>query len=320
MAATALVRAPARSAQFEFKCASSLPADHPSTIRLTQMWAAIEQESAGRVHTLFYPNGQLGTQSAVLTQLRIGALTFLSIDAGNVATIVPVADIFFLGFAFRDQDEADRVLNGSVGGYVRDQAAAKGLHVFRTAWDSGMFQIGSNLRPIRTPDDLHGFKIRVAESKIVVDLFKGLGASPTPITITEVYTALQTKLVDGEAGPLVTIETSKFYEVNKYISLTNHSFAGQLLIANGDTWKTLPSDLQDVIDRNVAKFAALESNDVKAGNAAVATQLARQGMIINRVDQTPFRTRLRPYFAEWAGTFGPTAWGLLESSLGRKLV
>jgi TRAP-type transport system periplasmic protein len=313
-------RGAATAAQFEFKCASGLPGNHPTSVHLTEMWATIEQESGGRIHTQFFPNGQLGGESALFTQLRVGAVTFFLIAAPNIASVVPMADICFLGFAFKDPDEGLRAMNGALGGYLRDEIAAKELHALRSLWGSGMFEIGSNSHPIRTPDDLQGFKIRVSAGKINVDLFKTLGASPLPLNFTEVYTSLQTKIIDGTSTPLVTMETARLYEVQKYISLTNHGWSGLMLIANGDSWKSLPPDLQEIVERNNTKYAALENREIKAGEVSVAAQLMRQGVLINQVDQTPFRTRLRSYYEYWANAFGPRVWGALENSLGRKLI
>jgi TRAP-type transport system periplasmic protein len=314
-----LVRAPAKAAQFEFKCASDLPVDHPSSVRLRPMWAAIERESGGRIHTQFFPNGQLGAASSLFAQVRLGALQFLLLSPGNVATVVPATDIAYVGFAYKDQDEAGRVLDALISGYLRAEAEAKGLHLFRTSWIAGMLHIGSTPRPIRAPDDLRGFKIRVQESKLTVDLFKLLGASPTPLSLVETYTSLQTKLIDGEALSLVTISSLRLFEVNKYISLTNHAWGGEVFVANGDVWKRLPADLQDIIERNHTKYATLQGRDTKLLNASLRDKLTRQGLVINDVDQTPFVARLRPYYDACAATFGPTAWGLLESSLGRRL-
>lgn len=257
-AAAATAPRRARAAQFEFKCATSLGPDHPVNIRLTQMWAAIEQESGGRIHTQLFPNSELGSDNSTLTQLRAGAVAFFINNAGIIASVVPVSDILNLGFAFKDEEEALRVVDGPLGAYIHDQAAAKGLYLVRSIWNSGMYQLGSNVRPIRTPADVRDFKVRIVESHITLDLFKTMGASPLTISGGELYTALQTKVVDGESMPLAAIESLKLYEVSKYISLTNHQWSGLWLIANGDIWKSLPPDLQQIIERNNTKAAALE--------------------------------------------------------------
>src|SRR5262249_54067448 len=153
--------------------------------------------SGGRIHAQFYPNGILGGDPSLISQLRLGAIHFQFVAPGNFASVVPAVDISNIGLVFKDQDDALRVLDGALGTYLRREVAAKGLYGFRQQWASGMFQIGSNTHPIRTPDDLSGFKVRIADSKIFVDLFKELGATPVQISLVETYTALQTKVVDG---------------------------------------------------------------------------------------------------------------------------
>jgi TRAP-type transport system periplasmic protein len=319
LAATGVSRAPAKAAQFELKCGTNLPIDHPANVRLTSMWAAIEKESGGRVHVRLFPNSVLGNDPALFNQMRVGAVDFHLATPGIMAGVIPVANISYLGFAYKDSDEALRVNDGPLGAYIRSETDAKGMHPLRTIWNSGMRVIGSNTHPIRNPDDMRGFKVRAVESSITVDLFKMLGASPVPLSPNEVYTALQTKLVDGEDAPMVTIQTSRWYEVNKYISLTNHAWSGLWLLANGAMWKGLPSDLQDIVERNNTKYAMLERRDTNLFALSVADKLTRQGVTINDVDQAPFRARLTAYYQTWANTFGPTAWGLLQSSLGRSL-
>ena len=318
-ASIGIVRGPAKAAQFEFKCGSNYAASHPSSILLGQMWAAIEKESGGRIHTQFFPNSQLGGDAAMFTQTRVGAIQFDLITPGNLATVVPSADISNLGFAFKDVDEAVRVHDGPLGSYIRQEAASKGLYVLKFIWDVGMSQICSNTHPIKVPDDLHNFRIRVSESKILIGLYKSLGASPTPMSFNEIYTALQTRIIDGAGGPLGLLEASRFQEVTKYMSIMNSNLGGNWLIANGDVWKSLPSDLQEIIERNNTKYALFERSATKSDNLAAGTRLTKGGTIINTVVQAPFRARLHSYYQEWSAFFGPTEWSLLENAVGRKL-
>jgi TRAP-type transport system periplasmic protein len=313
-----IVQAPAKAAQFNFRCASTLPADHPSSIRARQMWAAVMRESGGRLSVGFFTAGQLGGSEALVSQVRLGALQFL-INLGDMPPVVPAVDITNVGFAFKGEDEALRAMDGPLGAYLRNEFAAKGLHVLRELWDSGMRQTTTSSHPIRTADDFNGLKIRIAPSKIAVDFFKTLGASPVAMNSNELYTALQTKLVDGDDLPLTTVEAARLYEVQNYLSLTSHSWSGLAITANGEAWKTLPPDLQDIIERNNKKYAALERRDAEVLNAAVAEKLARRGLAVNKVDPTTFRLRLRPYYASWANTFGPTAWGLLQNAVSGRL-
>jgi TRAP-type transport system periplasmic protein len=318
LGSVSVVRAPAKAAQFEFRCASDLVVDHPSSIRMTQMWAAVEQESGGRIHTQFFPNGSLGNAQGTLSQLRIGAIQFF-IGLGTVPTIVPAANLPFLGFAFRDLDEAWHAMDRGISGYIHDDAVTKGLFTLRSMWDSGMFVLSSSSHAIRNPDDMKGFKCRVAENPIAVDLFRALGASPVPLAATEAYTALETKTVDGQTSPLPTIEASRFYEVQKFISLTNHAWSGLLVIANANVWNGLPQDLQELLQRINTRYALLERQDSKMLAASTSAKLRSQGMAVNSVEQAPFRARLRPYYDAWAANFGPTVWGLLQNAIGRKI-
>jgi tripartite ATP-independent transporter DctP family solute receptor len=322
-AATALVgfavhAGPVKAAQFEFKCGSQQPAEHPSCVRLAQMWTTVSKESAGRVHVEFLPNSVLGTDPAMLAQLRLGALQFLSTSPGALGAVVPMADVSNLGYAFQNLAEAARVMDGPLGAYLRDDAATRGIHVLRSFWGSGMFQIGSNSHPIHTPEDLRNFKVKVV-GKISIDLMKSFGASPTPVSLVELYSALQTKLVDGEAAPLGTMETSKLFEVNKYVSMTNHAYSGQWVIANAGLWANLPPDLQGIIERNATKYAIIERRDTELVASSCRDKLARQGLVFNDVDRAPFRALLRPYYETWSKEFGPKVWGLLQSGLGHTL-
>jgi TRAP-type transport system periplasmic protein len=319
LAGIGIVPAPAKAAQFEFRVASSLPIDHPTTIRGKQMWAAIDRESGGRIHTSFFPNSQLGGNPALLQQLRVGATHFSIMNGGDLASVVPATDIANLGFAFSSGEEALKVIDGPLGDYIRKEVAAKGMYPMRSILDSGIRQIISSTRPIRTPDDMNGFKIRVVESRIIVDFFRTLGANPTPLSSNETYTALQTRVVDGCDYPLVSIEANRFYEVQKYLSITNHSWSAVWWLANGDVWKGLAPDLQAVVERNMLKYAVLERRDSIQMNSATQEKLARRGMIVNKPDIAPFRARLRPYYGRWSNEFGATEWGLLQNAIGNHL-
>ena len=323
LAATAatvgVVRSPAPAAQYNFKIADNTGVEHPRTVRINGMARAIEQESGGRIHMQVFPNNQLGGDAAMLSQLRLGALDFLAIDSALMAGVVPVAGITAMGFVFKDPTVAFRVMDGALGDYIRKDIVAKGLYPMHDVWDSGMRDITSGTHPIRTADDLQGFKIRTPAANIWVDLFKSLGANPSPIEGAELYAALQTKLVDGQDASLITDEVYRAYEVQKYLSLTNHMWGGCWIVANGTTWNGLPADLQQIISRNSDKYAKLERTDMQILAVSLADKLARRGMIVNSANTDSFRAKLTPYYQYWKGQFGPTAWGLLEAGVGRKL-
>ncbi len=316
-ASIGIVKAPAKAAQYEVKFACNTAIEHPLTVNMVQMWNAIEKESGGRVHCQLFPNNQLGGDTAMLTQLRSGALQFFTLDGGILQSVVPVAAIQSIGFAFKSDEEAFKTMDGPLGSYVRDQIATKGLYAFPKMWANGMRQITSSTHPIQVASDLTAFKIRTPPGALWVDLFKSLGASPTPINFSEVYTALQTKVVDGQENPYAIIETARLFEVQKYLSVTNHMWSGFWFLANGDYWKTVPPDVQAIIERNAAKYALSDRTETALLNGSLADKLGRQGMVFNKADAASMRAKLGAFYAKWKGEFGNQAWSLLEASVGK---
>jgi tripartite ATP-independent transporter DctP family solute receptor len=256
--------------------------------------------------------------AAMLAQLRSGALQFQALPGGVLSPVVPLAAIEGVAFAFPDEATAFRAFDGDLGAYVRDEIASKGIYAFPKVWGNGFRQITSGTKAIRVPDDLAGFKIRTPPSALSIDLFKTLGAAPTPLVVTEVYTGLQTHIVDGEENPYVIIQNFRLYEVQKYLSVTNHSWSGFWLIGNQDAVNALPADVRDVVERNMAKYALLQRADNAKVNLALTESLRKGGLAFNDTDPRLFQARCGPHYARWKATFGPKAWALLEQ-YGRKL-
>lgn len=316
-ASIAIVTSPARAAQFTYKFANDVPAEHPLNVRGRQLWNAVKAESRGRLDVQMYPNNLLGGDSSMLTQLRSGALQFFGVVGAILQSVVPAAAIEGVGFAFKNEAEALAAMDGRLGAWVRGKIRAKGIHAFERMYANGMRQITASTKPIRGPEDLAGFKIRTPPARLFIELFKTLGASPTPVNFNELYTALQTHVVDGEENSLVVIETGKLFEVQKYLSLTNHSWAAFWMCANMDAWNALPHDIQIIVTRNINKYALPQRRDVELLSESLANKLRRRGMLLNTADPAPFKARLAPFYAQFKSEFGSTAWGLLESYAGR---
>jgi tripartite ATP-independent transporter DctP family solute receptor len=317
LASINVLRLPAKAATFAYKYASNISIDHPLNVRMIQMWSAVKRETGGAVDVTVFPNNQLGGDTAMLTQLRSGALQFFTLDGGILQSVVPVAAIQAVGFAFKNSAEAFSAFDGALGAYVRTQIEAKGLVAFPKMWANGMRQITSSTHPIKGADDLANFKIRTPPGALWVDLFKSLGASPTPINFSEVYTALQNHTVDGQENPYAVIAAARLFEVQKYLSVTNHMWSAFWLLANPDAWKALPPDAQAVIERNAAKYAILQRADTDLRNESLADKLVRSGMQLNVADTAGFRARLGDFYKRWHATFGDTAWSLLEKTTGK---
>ncbi|MEI8030668.1 MAG: TRAP transporter substrate-binding protein [Comamonadaceae bacterium] len=309
----------AQKAEFSYKYANNLPVMHPMNIRAKEMADAIRAETKGRVDIQIFPNNQLGSDTDMLSQVRSGGVEFFTLSGLILSTLVPASSISGIGFAFPDYDTVWKAMDGDLGAYVRSQIAKSGLVAMDKIWDNGFRQVTSSTKPIVTADDLKGMKIRVPPSPLWTSMFKAFDAAPTSINFSEVYSALQTKVVEGQENPLAIISTAKLYEVQKYCSLTNHMWDGFWFLANKKAWERLPEDLRVVVAKNINAAGLKERADVAALNATVQKELTDKGMIFNQPKTDSFRERMRKagFYAEWKTKFGDEAWALLERSTGK---
>jgi tripartite ATP-independent transporter DctP family solute receptor len=308
----------ALAAEFTYKYANNLPATHPMNLRAQEAADKIKAETNGRVEIQIFPNNQLGSDTDVLSQVRSGAVEFFTLSGLILSTLVPAASINGIGFAFANSDAVWKAMDGDLGAFVRAQIAKSNLVVMDKIWDNGFRQITSSSKPIVTPDDLKGFKIRVPVSPLWTSMFKAFDSAPTSINFNETYSALQTKVVEGQENPLAIISTAKLYEVQKYCSLTNHMWDGFWFLANKRAWDRLPDDARAIVAKNWNAAAIAERADVAKLNLTLREELASKGMAINQPDPAPFRDALRKagFYAEWKSKYGDEAWAILEKSVG----
>lgn len=317
-ASIGIVRSPARAAEITGKAGTNQPPDHPLSLAMKDLWDAVRLQTNGRVDVTVFPNNQLGGDTAMLQQLRAGALQVMTLDGGILEAVVPVAAIQSVGFAFPDSSAAFRAFDGKLGAYIRGEIEAKGLHPFEKIWENGLRMITSSVRPVHNDADLAGFKMRTPNSRIALDLFRSLGAAPTPMNFSELYTSLQTHVVDGQENPLANIEFARFFEVQKYLTLSGHMWGGYWLLAGGEWWKTIPPDLQAVITRNASTYTDRMRRDVMKLNDTLIVKLHAQGMeVIDKPDRASMKAKLGEFYGRWKVEFGATPWGLLESYAGK---
>jgi tripartite ATP-independent transporter DctP family solute receptor len=300
--------------EFKFKLGNDLPVDHPVNTRLKEAIDAISSETNGRVAINLFPNNQLGSDSDMLSQMRSGALELATFPSTVLSTIIPGAAITGVGFAFTGYDQVWAAMDGALGDVVRRSIEKTNLHPFQAAWDNGFRVITSSTRPIGKPEDLKGFKIRVPVVPLWVSMFTALGAAPVSMPLSEAYSALQTKVADGQENPLVLIDFAKFYEVQKYCSLTNHAWDGFWLLANGRLWKTVPGDVQQVLAKHFNDGAKKQRDDNARLNADLQKSLEGKGLTFNTADPAPFQEALLKagFYKQWKDKFGAEAWNALQ--------
>lgn len=306
---------PARAAEFELKYGLDLPAEHPVNVRSVQAFARIKAATKGRVSVKSFPTSQLGSDPAMISQLRSGAVEMLSMPGAFLNAIAPVAAIENLAYAFPNRETVFRAMDGDLGKVIREEIQAKGgMVVLDRIWENGYRDITTSTKPIRNVADLAGLKIRVSPGKIRVDTFQSLGAAPTPISLSELYTSLQTHVIDAQENPLLLIQQQKFYEVQKYVSMSDHIWSGYWTLINPDVWNKMGTEIQGIIAREMGAATLAARNDNVLLSRSVRDQLTRRGMIFNDVDKDSFKKKLveAKYYERWKTEFGPKAWGALE--------
>ncbi|MDE2298805.1 MAG: TRAP transporter substrate-binding protein, partial [Burkholderiales bacterium] len=222
----------AHAAEFTYKLATGQDPSHPVNKRAQEAIDRIREATKGRLEIRLFPANQLGSDTDLMSQVRNGGVEFFNQASSVLSTLVPAAGIVNTGFAFTDYDQVWKAMDGPLGRYVRDQIEKVGLLTMSKPWDNGFREITTSTKPIHTPDDLRGLKLRVPAAPMLSSLFTALGASPTPINFNEVYSALQTKLVEGQENPLAIISTARLYEVQKYCSVTNHVWDAYWILGN----------------------------------------------------------------------------------------
>ena len=310
----------AQAAEFSYKWATDLESKAPGVVRAIEATDAIREKSGGRLDIRVFPDSQLGNGPEMLSQVRSGAIEFFPVSDAVGSTLVPVSSISAVGFAFVDHDHVWKALDGTLGAFVRAQYEKTGsLVIFEKIWDNGFRQITSGARTIASPADLKGFKIRVPPSPLYTSMFGALGASPTAIPFTELYTALQTRLVDGQENPLAQIEAGRIYEVQKYCALTNHMWSGFWILGNRRAWERLPADLRKLASDHINQAGIAVRSDLDALNGKLEAQLTAKGLTFNHPDPDAFRSALAKtdFYATWKKNYGPDAWAVLEQNVGK---
>lgn len=309
----------AQRAEFTYKYANNLPDTHPMNVRAREMADALRTESGGRFDLKIFPTSQLGSDTDTLSQLRNGGVEFFTLSPLILSTLVPNASINGIGYAFADYDKVWAAMDGELGAWVRGQITKANLIAMEKIWDNGYRQTTSSTRPIASPDDFKNFKIRVPPSPLWTSMFKAFDSAPTSINFNETYTALQTKIVEGQENPLAVIATAKFYEVQKYCSLTNHMWDGYWFLANRRAFERLPEDLRTMVAKHINAAGMKEREDVAKLNASLQADLSKNGMTFNKPDPAPFRDKLRKagFYAEWKGRYGEEGWSILEKYTGK---
>jgi tripartite ATP-independent transporter DctP family solute receptor len=306
------------AAQFTWKMATGQEPSHPVNLRATEAIAKIKQATNGGLDIKLYPAAQLGTDKQLIAQTRLGGIQIMNMASSILATTIPAAGIVNIGYAFLTPKDVWTAMDGALGSYIASKIDAHGMHQIGPVWENGFRNVTSGTKPVKVPADLHNFKIRVPPAPILSSLFAALGAAPTSIDFSEVYTSLENHVVDGQENPLPIIYTAKLYDVQKYLSMTRHAWDGYLIIGNKPAFTRLPKKWQGIVTEAFGAAGHEERADIGALSQALRSKLAVKGMTVLDVDKAAFRSALGKsnYYPHWRQKFGAHAWSLLEKTTG----
>ncbi len=304
--------------EFVYKFGVDLPPGHPTSVWAQKAADRIKAETDGRMEMQVFPNSQLGSSTDMTSQLRAGAIEFLSQSGPVLSQLVPAAAINSVGFAFKSEDDVFQALDGALGAYVRSQIEKAGLVVMDRIWSLGFRQITTSTVPVKGPADLKGMKIRVPPGAIFITLFRALSAGPTSINYNELYSAMQTHVVDAQENPVGVLVAARLYEVQKYLSLTNHMWAGYWFLANRRAFEALPPDIRATVSRIVNESALQQRAQLAREDGSFLKELGDKGLAINDTRPEDFRTALTEagYYKDARARFGEQPWAVMEKFAG----
>jgi len=316
MGAAALAGCATKRETYRYRLGLSQPLDSPNYIRLKEMADRVAAETKGAMQIEVHGASVLGSDNQMIEMVRKGDLEMYM--AGNVwGPLVPVTEMPGLPFTFKNSKEVFAALDAEMGDHIRSEMAAKGIYQFRLGFDNGFHQLTTRTRPIRTVEDLKGMPIRTPFQKMTVDFFQSIGAQPKTFTLNQLYQVLKEQTVDGQTDPYQIIVLLKLYEVQTYLSVTNHWWSGFTLNANLEKWKALPAEMQAVISKHADAAALAQREDVAKIEAGALELLRGKGMVVTETDTSGFRRQLGAFYARWKTVYGDKAWALLETRVGR---
>lgn len=271
-------------------------AQDPYAVGARAFKSAVERESRGRVEVQLFPNRALGDERQMLEGMRFGTVDAGIITNAVIAQLEPAFSINDLPFLYATEAQAHKALDGAIGQELATKLAAKSIVVLGFM-EGGFRNMINNKRPVATPSDVKGVKYRVMQNPVFIDMFNSLGGSAVPMAWGETFTAVQQGTIDGLEIPLAVIDANKYYEVTKYLSLTNHTYSAIGLVMSKRTLDKLPADLRAAVQTAARSATAIQRQVAGADAQKTLGTLEKNGMKVNRVsDVAAFRASVTPVY------------------------
>lgn len=284
---------------------------HPWHEALVGMAEDVKQATNGEVVIQVYPSSQLGGEREMAQGLGLGVLEMGLFGTGALQALDKRLIIEELPYAWPTREHAYRALDGKLGEALSKVLAEQKITTL-SWWESGYRHITNSVRPINSPSDLKGIKLRVPEAEMRIDTFKVLGAMPTPMPFSEVFSGLQQKVIDGQENPLATIYASKFYEVQDHLALSGHIWGSAVLTISTSAWNKLSADHQKAIQEAADKWKLIEREMIAESDATALEKMQAAGIKVTRPDPAEFQKAVQPVWEKYEGTFGTELMSLVR--------
>ncbi|WP_445503491.1 TRAP transporter substrate-binding protein [Microvirga sp. G4-2] len=321
VAMTVLSAVPA-AAQFterNIRLSNGVNEDHPNGKGVEKFRACLADKSGGKLKVQGFWGNALGGDLQATQALRSGTQEMVVTSSSPLIGILPDLGVFDLPFLFANEKEADTILDGPFGNYINGKLETVGL-VNLAYWENGFRNLTNSRRPVEKWEDFKGLKVRVMQNNVFLDTFKNMGANAVPMAFGEVFTALETKAIDGQENPFVTIDTSKFYEVQKYLSVTRHAYTPFLVLYSKKLWDGLSKDEQAAL-KECAVVGRDEQRKVsrELGQASLE-KIKGAGVVVNELNEQEanrMREQAKSVWEKHASTIGPETVKMMQDELDK---
>jgi tripartite ATP-independent transporter DctP family solute receptor len=301
------------------KFATQNPKGHPITMGMEKFAELVQAKSGGKIKIAQFPGGVLGGDQANVSALQGGTLEMASMNSGILASQVKEFAIFDFPFLFANAKEADTIVDGTFGRKMHEKLTEKGL-VGVSYWELGFRNLTNSKRPINKVEDIAGLKVRVIPNAINVDWVKALDANPTPLPFPELYAALETKAIDGQENPITVIAANKLFEVQKYMTITNHQYNPQSVIISKKFWDTLTPAEKKILDDSADEATKYQREQSRSQVASALDTVKKGGMVVNELpaaEVAKMREKMKPVIAKHGATVGESTVHDLMVELGK---
>ncbi len=307
----------AQYAERTIKITNGVNEDHPVGAGVKRMQEVLNAKSGGKLKLNAFWGGSAGGDLQATQALRAGTQEMVVTSSSPLVGIIKELGVFDLPFLFANEKEVDAVLDGTAGAFFNKKLEEAGV-VNLAYWENGFRNLTNSKRPVSKVEDFDGVKVRVMQNNIFLDTFKTLGTNAVPMAFGEVFTALETKTIDGQENPFVTINTSKFYEVQKFLSVTRHAYTPFLVLYSKKMWDTLSKDEQAALREAAIEGQKVQRATIRANDGKALAELKTRGMQVNEIapaEQRRMFEKVKPVYDKNANTIGADAINVVVEAL-----